>query len=193
MDWNTSKTGLWCNQEHSTVLPFATWCQPYVVEWKVGRYLYWLTVVSVLQHLTAPGIRYVYIRYTVVSVLWHLTPEYSTYTYVYDKNYGSSGMLPIKNPILVTAKSSTSHSYNATGLTLQVPTYFPYMSGVQHCILLVLPCCRTGFASGKSFWHQDFLTIINVMNTQLNTILVLFVHTFQIQSKPGLNWLFQKS
>ena len=68
-----------------------------IVEWPLGQCLHWLTVVSILQHLTAPVIQYiyvyiymvysslrtaaldrprstvVYIRYTVVSVLKHLT------------------------------------------------------------------------------------------------------------------------
>ena len=49
------------------------------------------------------------------------------------KNYSCVGMLPLKNPLLVTTKSATSNAYNATKLVLHVSAYFQYVSHTAPC------------------------------------------------------------
>jgi hypothetical protein len=49
------------------------------------------------------------------------------------KNYSCVGMLPLKNPLLVTTKSATSNAYNATKLVLHVSAYFQYVSHTTPC------------------------------------------------------------
>jgi hypothetical protein len=49
------------------------------------------------------------------------------------KNYSCVGMLPLKNPLIVTTKSTTSKTYNATKLVLHVSVYFQYVSHIAAC------------------------------------------------------------
>ncbi len=43
------------------------------------------------------------------------------------------GMLPLKNPLLITTKSATSNAYNATKFVLHVSAYFQYVSHTAPC------------------------------------------------------------
>jgi hypothetical protein len=100
-------------------------------------------------------------------------------------------MLPLKNPLFVTAKSATSNTYNATKLVLHVSAYFQYVSHIAACkynyVVTVVAAGPNSPATGAFVsglhchfqWHKG-------SHDEIHNMLVLQKETRKIQSKPGV-------
>jgi hypothetical protein len=107
------------------------------------------------------------------------------------KNYSCVGMLPFKDPLLVTTKSATSNTYNAAKLVLYVSAYFQYLSHIAACkynhVATVVAggpnSPTTGAFASQLHCHFQWKEGPHV---ETHNVLVLQKETCKIQSKPGL-------
>ena len=105
------------------------------------------------------------------------------------KNYSCVGMLLFKNPLLVTTKSDTLTTYNATKLVLHVAAYFQYVSHIAACKCIHV---ATGVAGPNPPETGAFVSRLHCHfqwnedpHVETHNMLVLQKETRKIQSKPG--------
>ena len=124
---------------------------------------------------------------------------YNSTTTVYRKtpvqNNICVGMLPLKNPLLVTKKSVTSNTNNATKLVLHVSASFLHVSHIAACYHnhVATVVARPDSPATGAFVSQLHCHFQWHKGSQLETHnkFVLQKETCRIQSKHGSLWSFQ--